>query len=54
MAIKAACSYVKSPVASLCFVCSSVKNRVNVTMFVFTLVDSAGGSSGAMMMSEQV
>lgn len=40
-------SYVKSPVASLCFVCSSVKNRVNVTIFVFTLVDSEGGISWA-------
>lgn len=38
-------TYVKSPVASLCFVCSSVRNRVNVTMLVFTLADSAGGIS---------
>jgi hypothetical protein len=29
-------SYVKSPVASLCFVCSSVKNRVRVMMSVLT------------------
>lgn len=27
-------TYVKSPVASLCFACSSVRNRVSVTMFV--------------------
>jgi hypothetical protein len=34
---------VKSPVASLCLACSSVKNRVRVTMFVLTVADSAGG-----------
>ena len=27
-------AYVKSPVASLCFLCSSVRNRVSVTMSV--------------------
>lgn len=29
-------TYVKSPVASLCFTCSSVRNRVRVTMLVLT------------------
>jgi hypothetical protein len=29
-------TYVKSPVASLCFVCSSVRNRVRVMMSVLT------------------
>jgi hypothetical protein len=29
-------SYVKSPLASLCFACSSVRNRVRVTMSVLT------------------
>jgi hypothetical protein len=29
-------TYVKSPVASLCFVCSSVKKRVSVIMSVLT------------------
>ena len=38
-------SYVKSPVASLTFVCSSVKKRVRVTMLVLTLADSDGGIS---------
>lgn len=28
------CPYVKSPVASLCFACSSVRNLVKVTMSV--------------------
>ena len=38
-------SYVKSPVASLTFVCSSVRNRVRVTMLVLTLAVSEGGIS---------
>lgn len=38
-------SYVKSPVASFTFVCSSVRNRVRVTILVFTLADSDGGIS---------
>jgi hypothetical protein len=29
-------AYVKSPVASLCFACSSVRNLVRVTMSVLT------------------
>ncbi len=38
-------SYVKSPVASLTFVCSSVRNRVKVIIFVFTLEVSDEGIS---------
>ena len=34
--------YVKSPVASLCFACSSVRNRVRVTMSVFIFSALAG------------
>lgn len=32
--------YVKSPVASLCLACSSVRKRVRVTMFVLIFSDS--------------
>jgi hypothetical protein len=35
---------VKSPVASLCFVCSSVRNRVRVTMSVL-IFSTEGGSA---------
>lgn len=35
-------SYVKSPVASLCFTCSSVRNLVSVTMWVLTFSPSTG------------
>lgn len=38
-------TYVKSPVASLCFVCSSVRKRVKVTIFVFIVAVSAEGTS---------
>jgi len=34
---------VKSPVASLCLICSSVRNRVRVTMFVFIFSITGGG-----------
>lgn len=51
-------SYVKSPVASLCFACSSVRKRVRVTMsvlifsvwtpfpFPFALADMVSGELG--------
>ena len=37
-------AHVKSPVASLCFACSSVRNRVRVTMSV--LIDSVPVPTG--------
>jgi hypothetical protein len=39
--------YVKSPVASLCLACSSVRNLVRVTMSVFTCSVEVGASDGA-------
>ena len=39
-------TYVKSPVASLCFVCSSVRNLVSVTMSV--LIDSEPTAPGSL------
>jgi len=36
---------VKSPVASLCFVCSSVRNLVRVTMSMLTFSACTGGIS---------
>lgn len=36
MRIEFAQAYVKSPVASLCLACSSVRKRVRVTMLVLT------------------
>ena len=36
---------VKSPVASLCLLCSSVRNRVNVTMSTFIFSWWRGGAS---------
>ena len=39
------CSHVKSPVASGCFACSSVRNLVKVTMSVLTRSSIAGGRS---------
>jgi hypothetical protein len=38
-------AYVKSPVASLYLVCSSVRKRVNVTILVLMVAVSAGGTS---------
>lgn len=37
--------YVKSPVASGTLCCSSVRNRVRVTMLVLMVAVSAGGTS---------
>lgn len=36
---------VKSPVASLCFVCSSVRKRVRVTMSYLTFSSITGGDA---------
>jgi len=36
---------VKSPVASLCLICSSVRNRVSVTMLVLTFSITGGVTS---------
>ena len=38
-------SHVKSPVASLCLICSSVRNRVRVTMFVLIFSIMGGVAS---------
>jgi hypothetical protein len=38
-------SYVKSPVASLCLICSSVRNRVRVTMLVLIFSMTGGVTS---------
>ena len=43
-------AYVKSPVASLCFVCSSVRNRVSVTMSVLIFSCATGTVSPLVVM----